>query len=106
MELIPVRHEKGDDPMSYDSFEAVNPTTGKLERFLRHQPNGDCIYLGPSGCTIHGRQPATCKAFGLPDLFPLAQQAPGCAAPALIAVRPRIKKTAEVGTRMQAENRV
>jgi hypothetical protein len=29
---------------------------------LAHRPNGDCVYLGVDGCTIHGRAPALCRA--------------------------------------------
>jgi Fe-S-cluster containining protein len=29
---------------------------------LKHQPNGDCIYLDrDKGCTIHGRRPTVCR---------------------------------------------
>lgn len=31
--------------------------------FLRKQPNGECVYLGRDGCTIHGRAPHICKIF-------------------------------------------
>ena len=35
---------------------------------LEHQPNGDCVYLGPiglgrRGCTIHWRKPLMCREF-------------------------------------------
>lgn len=30
-------------------------------RQLAHKPDGDCVYLGASGCTIHGRAPQICK---------------------------------------------
>jgi Fe-S-cluster containining protein len=30
---------------------------------LRRTPDGDCVYLGPQGCTIHGRHPVICKIF-------------------------------------------
>jgi len=29
---------------------------------IAHLPNGDCVYLGDNGCTIHGRAPALCRA--------------------------------------------
>lgn len=31
--------------------------------FLKHRPDGGCIYLGETGCTIYERRPAICKAF-------------------------------------------
>jgi Fe-S-cluster containining protein len=30
---------------------------------LQRQSNGDCIYLGPKGCTIHDRAPVMCRLF-------------------------------------------
>ena len=30
---------------------------------LQRKPNGDCIYLGPKGCTIHDRAPVMCRIF-------------------------------------------
>ena len=28
---------------------------------LQHKPDGSCIYLGESGCTIHDRRPVICR---------------------------------------------
>lgn len=28
---------------------------------LAHAPNGDCVYLGPQGCTIHATKPQMCR---------------------------------------------
>lgn len=30
---------------------------------LAHKPNGDCIYLGEDGCTIHDFAPWACRMF-------------------------------------------
>ena len=30
-------------------------------RMLAHQANGDCIYLGPTGCTQHHDKPQQCR---------------------------------------------
>ena len=30
-------------------------------RMLRHKPNGDCVYLGDSGCTRHHDKPQQCR---------------------------------------------
>ena len=32
------------------------------ELMLAHKPNGDCIYLNESGCTIHERAPSLCRS--------------------------------------------
>ena len=29
---------------------------------LAHKPGGDCIYLGKTGCDIHGRTPSLCRS--------------------------------------------
>lgn len=33
----------------------------KGQWMLAHRPNGDCWYLGRSGCTIHDRRPHLCR---------------------------------------------
>lgn len=48
----------GDDPRQYDCYE-IGPDQFAVKR----QANGDCIYLGEHGCTIHGRHPTVCKVF-------------------------------------------
>ena len=35
----------------------LNPT----ERMLDHKANGDCFYLGDTGCTIHESRPKMCR---------------------------------------------
>lgn len=31
------------------------------ERQLAHNPDGDCVYLTPAGCSIHERRPRMCR---------------------------------------------
>ena len=31
------------------------------ERMLAHKANGECVYLGERGCTIHERKPRMCR---------------------------------------------
>lgn len=50
-----------DDPAAYDCDVMKGPRG--LLYSVKHRANGDCIYLGPHGCTIHGHQPAVCRAF-------------------------------------------
>jgi hypothetical protein len=40
-----------------------------LGRALQRKPNGDCVYLGDRGCTIHDRAPHVCKRFDCRELF-------------------------------------
>lgn len=30
---------------------------------LQHRENGECVYLGPDGCTIHDRSPVLCREY-------------------------------------------
>lgn len=47
-----------EDPSRYQCHE-VAPGTFLLDR----KPNGDCVYLGETGCTIWGRHPEVCRVF-------------------------------------------
>lgn len=49
--------QPGDDPTLY-KLRAWN---GRLA--LDVKPNGDCVYLGPKGCTIQQTKPLRCKEF-------------------------------------------
>ena len=54
----------------YDWAWVVRTDTGEtLGRALKRRPNGDCVYLGENGCTIHGRAPHVCQRFDCRDLF-------------------------------------
>ena len=46
--------ELGDDPALYE-------TTADGTRLAPRAGGGGCRYLGPEGCTIHDRRPATCR---------------------------------------------
>ena len=62
-ELLILHPEMGDDVALFATMKVTNPVTGKPAFALQHKPNGDCIYLGDSGCTIHGHAPAICREF-------------------------------------------
>ena len=56
--------KRGDVAELYDTVDVIHPITGAPAKALAHQPNGGgCIYLGPSGCTIHERAPSLCRDF-------------------------------------------
>ena len=67
--------EHGDDPSQYETVPLdLNPKfaaklneltglTGKLAVMLKKKENGDCVYLGPDGCTIWDRAPYLCRVF-------------------------------------------
>ena len=49
-----------DDSTLYQT-EAHEYFPGELQ--LVHKPDGDCIYLGENGCTIHSKAPRMCLQF-------------------------------------------
>lgn len=53
-----VRLLPGDDPAKYRT-EPHPRVPGAL--MLAHKPNGDCLYLGDGGCTIHPSRPLMCR---------------------------------------------
>ncbi len=55
--------DQGDDVSSYQVTAAAHPDTGALVYLLATKENGECIYLGPSGCTIYLRRPLLCRTF-------------------------------------------
>ena len=61
-EFIVLFPEHGDDPASYE-HDALRSEQGEPILVLRHRDNGDCVYLGEHGCTIHGRAPSICRHF-------------------------------------------
>ena len=62
-QLIVLFPEKGDDVSAYQCHEFVAGFYA-----LDEKPNGDCVYLGEAGCTIHDRVPMMCKRFDCRDM--------------------------------------
>lgn len=60
-ELVVLFPEKGDDPARLEHV-ALPSLFGPI-LVLKQKDNGDCVYLGADGCTIHDRAPAVCRAF-------------------------------------------
>ena len=54
--------ERGDDVESYQ-FRVVADRAGNPVFLLATTPDGACVYLGPSGCTIYERRPLLCRTF-------------------------------------------
>ena len=63
----PLSRERGDKIEDYDVVLRLQD--GKLKPYLNRKPNGDCVYLSESGCTIHDRAPVTCQEFDCRALF-------------------------------------
>ena len=53
--------DEGDVVESYehDSFD----TPAGRAAIVKKGADGNCIYLGPDGCTIHDRAPVVCRVF-------------------------------------------
>jgi Fe-S-cluster containining protein len=62
-ERIILSEEHGDDHTQYYAIPTRKGLDGPLEWMLAHKRNGDCIYLGKDGCTIHERAPWVCRQF-------------------------------------------
>jgi len=67
--IVPLADEE------YEQYEGnwawiTDSKTGERHgRALKRLPDGSCVYLGPSGCTIHGRAPHVCQRFDCRELF-------------------------------------
>ena len=53
-----IRLLPGDDPTLY---QTVPHDYDARFLMLAHKPNGDCVYLGAAGCTIHATKPQMCR---------------------------------------------
>ena len=62
-DMISLKLHLGDKVEDYRCHQEVNPVTNHLDWVLDHKPNGDCVYLGATGCTIHDRAPVVCREF-------------------------------------------
>ena len=47
----------------YEGGLAYGEYKGEMTLMLNRKPNGDCIFLGPAGCKVYDRRPATCQNF-------------------------------------------
>lgn len=61
--LILLLPEDGDDLDLFTEKVGHTLPDGSTAWVLKHKPNGDCAYLGPDGCLVHGHHPAVCRAF-------------------------------------------
>lgn len=68
-DLIVLHPEAGDDPDAYETVEVVHPLNGSKALALAQGPDGSCVYLGPTGCTIHDRAPHICRTFDCRRFF-------------------------------------
>jgi hypothetical protein len=102
-EWIFLRPEEGDVAEIYETVDIISPATGLPAKALAHKPNGDCIYLSGSGCTIHGRHPAVCRAFDCRRFFLQVQTLPRTERRRQMREVARFEETYDIGKRMQEE---
>lgn len=95
--------EPEDDPFAYDC-DVIRGPNGLLHS-VKHKANGDCIYLGQMGCTIHGRAPAICRQFDCRDVAAGANRAKRKSLgmpdndPVLLAGRARLNEARRIAPR-------
>jgi len=102
-EWILLHPEDGDIVELYDTVDIASPRTGLPVKALRHKPNGDCIYLSPTGCTIHGRHPSICRVFDCRRFYLRALEAPRTERRRQMRDVHRYAETFAIGKRMQEE---
>ena len=105
-EWIVLKPEEGDVVELYETVDVVNPSNGLPAKALAHQPNGDCIYLSASGCTIHGRHPAVCRAFDCRRFYLQEQARPRLERRRRMREVARFQETYDIGKRMEAASPV
>jgi Fe-S-cluster containining protein len=66
--MTPILPERGDNPAEYDTATCYTPGK-KPYMILNRKDNGECIYLGADGCTIHDRAPWVCRTFDCRELY-------------------------------------
>ena len=62
-ETIALHPEHGDLVESYLTELMPHPFLPVMMSVVQHKPNGDCIYLDATGCSIWHRAPAICREF-------------------------------------------
>jgi Fe-S-cluster containining protein len=60
--IVMLLEREGDVVASYEHEVVDLPGAGRGP-ILKRKPNGECIYLGKNGCSIHDRAPAVCRVF-------------------------------------------
>jgi putative zinc- or iron-chelating protein len=55
--------DRGDEVELYRHRVVTDQATGHPVFLLATEANGQCVYLGASGCTIYDRRPLLCRSF-------------------------------------------
>lgn len=90
--------EQGDDPDRYETQVMPNPTRpGEGVVALKQRPNGDCWYLGETGCTIYGWRPFLCRIFDCRRFAAKLMSMPRARRRAIISAYPGVQEQIDVG---------
>lgn len=68
-DAIILHPESGDKPELYQTVPVTNPLSGRPALMLSKAADGNCIYLGAAGCTIHDHAPLICREFDCRRLY-------------------------------------
>lgn len=60
--IVMLMPDEGDVVETYEHEYVDLPGAGRGP-IIKRYPNGDCVYLGENGCTIHDRAPVVCRVF-------------------------------------------
>jgi len=91
----------GDVAEIYETVEAVDPRNGRLAKALAHKDNGDCFYLGATGCTIHAYRPRICRQFDCRAHYLTVAKRPARERDRALRQSPNVREMYEIGRAMQ-----
>jgi len=60
---LPLQPDLGDQVETYRHQVGTDRATGNPVFLLATEANGQCVYLGSTGCTIYDRRPLLCRNF-------------------------------------------
>ena len=94
----------GDVVEIYETVEVVDPRSGRAAEALAHQENGDCVYLGPEGCTIHSYRPRICRQFDCRVHYRSIAKKPAHERNQALRESPNLRELYEIGRAMQKKH--
>ncbi|MGH7032435.1 MAG: YkgJ family cysteine cluster protein [Stellaceae bacterium] len=92
----------GDVIELYETETVFDPVRSRPGKALAHKANGDCVYLGAEGCTIHSWRPSLCRAFDCRRFYLQEAAKPRRARRRELAARFKAKELFEIGRALNA----
>lgn len=90
----------GDVIELYETEDAIDPKSALPAKALAHKPNGDCFYLAPGGCSIHGHRPHMCRIFDCRVHYLNTVKMPASERQRQLRAHPNVKRIHEIGRAM------